>query len=452
MTPKIPLVLERDNVNDESVVLVRWFFKHGEKVEADALLAEVETSKANLEVLAPQSGFLLWGFQEGSDVPVGTPIGYLSLVDPGDLTASVASLDVDSKAPLEKDVKTAQLAANPDPMLTAMENAKPTRASAEFPISNPYQQRFSPVAAKMMADHGLTAADFTGKSVVRKQDVLDLLEQSLPAAATPAKPNATPSKITTPYKESALSKMKRREVNSLAAGVGNAIQSAVSVTCVTQGLRGKLAASAAALIVYEVSRLLRKYPMFNATYRNGNILQYEKVNIGFAMDDGRGLKVAVLQNCDTLSFQEVSTQLSNLTVAYIQDKLAPSDVLNATFTISDLSGLGVSSFNPLISENQGAILGVGSELFLPGSASGSFVLTLAFDHQLSEGRTAALFLNDLKERLHSYEGPPVSVHQQLTCCQCGRTADQVAELGSMFLLSGSQDGVVCSLCVSGLRT
>jgi pyruvate/2-oxoglutarate dehydrogenase complex dihydrolipoamide acyltransferase (E2) component len=457
MTPNLPLVLERDNVNDESVVLVRWFVKHGSKIAPNELLAEVETSKANVEVYAPQAGFLLWGFPEGADVAVGAPIGFISEIDPGEAAEFVAPPNPEAKAQAQQAAKTEPSAAEINPAQTHKNDAKPTAAGVEFPISSPYRQRFSPVAAKMMKDHGLTEKDFAGKSVVRKQDVLDLLEPPPAVAATAARPTVPLSKITIPYKQTALSKMKRREGSSLAAGVGNAIQSAVSVTCVTQGLRRKLAArmaggSASALMVYEVSRLLRKYPTFNATYRDGSILQFEQVNLGFAMDDGRGLKVAVLPDCDALSLQQVSTQLSNLTVAYIQDKLTPADVSNATFTISDLSGMGVSSFYPLISENQGAILGVGAEEFLPGSAWGSFVLTLAFDHQLSDGRTAALFLNDLKSRLQSYEGPPLEAHQEVSCYRCGRTADQVAELNSMFLQSASPEGVVCSLCAAGFRT
>lgn len=74
-----------------------------------------------------------------------------------------------------------------------------------------------------------------------------------------------------------------------------------------------------------------------------------------------------------------------------------------TFTITDLSGEGVSSFRPLINQGQSAILGVCSEVFAPGGKVGRFDLTLAFDHQLTEGRTAARFLNDLRERLGHHE-------------------------------------------------
>jgi pyruvate/2-oxoglutarate dehydrogenase complex dihydrolipoamide acyltransferase (E2) component len=158
----------------------------------------------------------------------------------------------------------------------------------------------------------------------------------------------------------------------------------------------------------------------------------------------------VLHNCDTLSLAQISTSLSDLTVAYIENKLTPTQIANATFTVSDLSGMGVSSFYPLISENQGAILGIGAEQFLPGSAFGSYNLTLAFDHQLSDGRTAASFLNDLKQRLHSYESTLHELRQEMVCTQCGRTAGQLAELNENLLLSAVPKGYLCTLCVAGL--
>lgn len=451
MIAAIPLVLERDNVNDESVVLVKWFVGHGEKVDANVLIAEIETSKANVEVYSPEAGFLSCSFPEGAEIPVSAPIGHISPVAPDSALQPSASVVESGFAP-RPDLNGAHSPAVADQAPSPGSLGAP---APEFLPSTPYRQRFSMVAVKMMETHGLTAADFSGKSAVRKQDVLDFLH---PPAA-PAKPAAPvvphpAAKITQPYKEVALSKMKRREGSSLGAGVGNAVQSAVSVSCVTKGLRRILAARAAgtgasAVIVYEVSRLLRKYPALNSTYRDGTMLQFLQVNLGYAMDDGRGLKVAVFQDCDTLSLQQISNRMNDLTVAYIEDKLTPAQIAHATFTISDLSGMGVSSFYPLISENQGGILGVGAEQFLPDSTHGSFNLILAFDHQLSDGRTAALFLNDLKSRLLSYESTPDEPGQDLSCAQCGRTAQQLTEANEHLLLSALPKGYLCTYCTAG---
>jgi pyruvate/2-oxoglutarate dehydrogenase complex dihydrolipoamide acyltransferase (E2) component len=392
-----PIVLERANVNDETVTLLRWFVKDGDRVEADVLLAEVETSKANLEIHSERAGYVQWAVPEGAEVAVSSAIGYIADA-PGAgpaITAAVKPAGVPAAAPAAA--------------IAAVE-VKAGQPSFESAAQHP--QRFSKLAEAMMQAHGLTAADFPGKTLVRKQDVLERLngtapEKAAPQTTAPAVPSA--ARITQPFREIPLSKMKRSEGATLAAGSRTAVTSAVSVTCFTRGLRKALkthpveTGNLSAVIVYEVGRLLPKYPTLNAAYRAGVMLQYEQVNVGFALDDGRGLKVAVFQNCDRMGLEAVADELFALTAAYIADKLTPAQISNATFTISDLSGFGVSDAYPVISENQGAILAVSGEQFAPGAAYGFYTLTLAFDHQLSDGRTAARFLNDLKKRLQHYE-------------------------------------------------
>lgn len=307
-----------------------------------------------------------------------------------------------------------------------------------------------------MAANGLTKADFAGKSAVRKRDVLELLN----GTTAPEPPFAAVNRArtltsnTVPYREVPLSKMKNLEGRMLASARGNSVQSAVSVTCFTRGLRRMVEhelpeVGLSAMIVYEVSRLLRKYPTLNAAYHEGVMRQYLDVHVGYAMDDGRGLKVAVLHNCDALPLPECSELLHTLTVAYIEDKLTPSLLGNGTFTVTDLSNMGVSSFLPLIVENQSGILGVGAEQFAPGSDWGSYTLTLAFDHQLCDGRTAALFLNDLKERLLSYEETLRKESTDLACSACGRKARQLTLSNHHLLRSAEPDGYLCTLCSTG---
>lgn len=459
MNAHSPIVLERDNVNDESVVLVRWFAGHGDRVEAGKLLAEVETSKANMEVYAPGSGYLLQAFPEGAEVPVSAAIGSISPDPP--LTGAepaAATREATCSASGRKADSAAEL-------LEARNgrDAHPDRQGAErvpeFVAQSEYRQRISPLAAKMMESHGLTPANFPGKSIVRKRDIDEFLnprevaaKESRPRQERVASIRRTP--ITQSYTRTPLSKMKQREAAALSGGAAQSVSSAVTVTCFTRGLRRIVesrfaSANASAVLIYETSRLLRKFPTLNATYMDGAMLQYEQVNVGFAMDDGRGLKVAVLPRSDELSLHEITERLRNLTVAYLDDKLTPEMLADATFTVSDLSGLGVSSFYPLISENQGAILGVSGEQFAPGSEHGFFTLTLTFDHQLSNGRIAALFLNDLKERLLSYEQLDAEGATGMTCARCGRGTAQLTRLGEHLLQAAQRGEKICTLCIAG---
>jgi pyruvate/2-oxoglutarate dehydrogenase complex dihydrolipoamide acyltransferase (E2) component len=465
MSAGLPILLERDNVNDDVVILSQWFVKNGERVEEGTLIAEVETSKANVEVMAPKSGYLKWEFTEKADVPYEAPLGWIfdGPVPAGDL---VIASGTGRAAPVAEPKIVAVAAA---PRMTQASAAESVPVSAVFSASNGYAQQFSRRARELMREHGLAEDKFAGLALVREDDVLAHLNLSplrvdrnangngqakaVPAPTSSARSTEVPR---LPAKEVALSRMKRSEAQTLAAGTGNAIPSLVSVTCLTRGLRVALqanpiiAGNIGAVIVYEAARLLRKYPAFNATYRPGKMMQYEQVNIGYAMDDGQGLKVAVIEDCDKKSLAEITDELRTLVLAYLENKLTQSQVAGGTFTISDLSGLGVSSFVPLISEDQCAILGIGGEQFLPGSKDGCYTLTLAFDHQLSEGRTAALFLNDLKDRLMSYEASMSSaLKEEPACARCGRKASELPDTKSFMVQSAVPPGFLCNLCVAG---
>ena len=79
-------------------------------------------------------------------------------------------------------------------------------------------------------------------------------------------------------------------------------------------------------------------------------------------------------------------------LAYTSGEITLEAASGGTFTVTDLSGEGVFSFQPLINQRQSAILGVGAEFLAPGGSEGFYQLILTFDHRLTEGRAAAQFL------------------------------------------------------------
>ena len=472
MTEGTPILLERDNVNDEVVTLIRWFVPHGTRVEAETLIAEVETSKANVEVHAPQTGYLYWSFEEKAYVPIAEAIGQI-FPQPLSEGSQAAMPGAKSKAASASSHVSSASASGMGTV--AGDSFAPQTSVATMhdtlKFSSPvrYAQRFSLRAQELLREHAIPEERFATMALVRAEDVLAVVQgrpipnglrhteraQKTPKRKVdPAKSVALPR---VPVTEVALSRMKRSEIQALAAGAENSLPSMVSVSCLTQGLRTGLqanpivAGNLGAVIIFEVARLLRKYPAFNATYRADKMLAYTQVNVGYAMDDGRGLKVAVVQNCDQKSLVAITEELRELTLAYLDDKLTPSQISGGTFTISDLSGLGVSSFLPLISEDQGAILGVGGEQFLPGSRDGLYTLTLAFDHQLSEGRTAALFLNDLKDRLLHYEKAleSTAADPEILCSRCGRGLADLPDANAFLVQSAVPAGHLCNLCIAG---
>jgi hypothetical protein len=170
--------------------------------------------------------------------------------------------------------------------------------------------------------------------------------------------------------------------------------------------------------------------------------------------------VAVVAHADRMSLREIAAAMDRHLEAYLGASLTPADLLGATFTVSDLSGEGVSVFNPLISRGQSAILGIGSDQ--PGDEGERLYLTLAFDHQVAEGRRAAQFLADLSKRLeaHAAVGTPAMTSPdspggeaagEQFCILCERDVGTLRSLDAILIRSELPPGLVCSNCLAGWR-
>jgi pyruvate/2-oxoglutarate dehydrogenase complex dihydrolipoamide acyltransferase (E2) component len=312
--------------------------------------------------------------------------------------------------------------------------------------------------------------------LVRTRDIVEYLGEAPPnpqhsptahpGQSGPPQPaeGAVPA-VGVAFRTVALSRVKRTENRLLRSAHQNVIPSFVSVAVPTRGLRAaaagnhQLLGNATAVILFEVSRLLRKYPVFNAFHSDGAANYYERINIGFAIDAGNGLKVPIIQDADQKSLPEAAAEMQERLVEYLSDQLRLENLAAGTFTITDLSGQGVFEFMPVLNRGQSAILGVGGEMIPSGRDDGMYHLILAFDHQLADGRQAARFLNDLRQRLHGYEAalvPPRAASgsnaEEPHCSECLMPVRELRGMGAFLLQKLNPDGSlgrVCSICAAG---
>ena len=332
--------------------------------------------------------------------------------------------------------------------------------------------RLTPLAVKLAAEFGFARESFARGSLVRRDDVLRRAGK-LPAATAAASPSPSPvstKPVAAEPVENApvagvavewtdLPRRKVFEAKVLGQGHARTVQSQVTFSVRAPRLRARLerlglgSVGLGALVIFEAARLLRKYPEFNAVHDRGRIGSYKAVNVGWAVDGGDGLMVPVIPAADEKTPQEIAEIMQRHIDAYVEGKLATSDFLGGTFTISDLSGDGISHFNPLISQGQSAILGVGGEL--DGAGNETLYLTLAFDHQLTEGRKAAQFVRELAGRLEAHaalEPAPVqeAPEDEPYCALCQRDAAALRAIRGMLVKSGIPAGYVCSVCLAEL--
>jgi pyruvate/2-oxoglutarate dehydrogenase complex dihydrolipoamide acyltransferase (E2) component len=460
-----PIIAPRENVNDETVKIVAWIVSEGDRVEVGQSLVQIETSKTVLEIEAPAAGFLRRAVREGEEVAIGGLIGHIDpVVIPHGPEATLGTPGANGVPNVVGSCAAAGSASEkPAASLAATD--------ATGPPSPLGPARFSRKARELMERLGLEATAFAGRGLVRSKDIAPAATTEKGTATVAARTlsvaaRSEPIAATgVPYRTEELSRSKRTEANYLRSGYHNTLTSAVTVSCPTRGLRilasepRRSGTSLTAIIVFEAARLLRKHASFNAFHANGSAHYYKGVNVGFALDAGRGLKVPVIRDADRKGMAEIVAEMRELMVAYLEDRLPLDSLAGATFTVTDLSGEGVSAFHPLINQGQSAILGVCAEVFPPGSREGTYNLVLSFDHQLSEGRTAAQFLNALKERLAAYESvmrPEVDDDvEEPRCARCHTTFTELHNLdaSSHFLVqtAGSDGSVklICTICLLG---
>ncbi len=152
------------------------------------------------------------------------------------------------------------------------------------------------------------------------------------------------------------------------------------------------------IIIYETSRLLKKYPILNSYFQHNQIYEYIDINIGLALDIDDGLKVYNIRNCYDLSIDEVKDSIAKGVYHYLRKDLTVEDITESTFTVTDLSQYGVSHFIPLVNNMQSAILGVSAV----DKMLNRFSLSLSFDHRVTEGKVASKFLSELSKRVEGY--------------------------------------------------
>jgi hypothetical protein len=316
-------------------------------------------------------------------------------------------------------------------------------------------------AVDLMAANGLDPSVFAGMSVVKEADVHEKLKALASKVLQPV-PNKTRetsiSRITTdePGELVQLERAKQLENRELSAVNHEVLKSTVYFFCPAGGLqeacvRQNPPVQRLVVVLFELVRLLKKFPSLNAFYTDGSMFLYRHVHIGFAVDMGHGLKVLVVREAENLSFAELAERVEDLLVKYATGGLAVKEITGSTFTVTDLAQTGVFAFEPLINSRQAAILGIGAENRPSNAGSNGFMLSCAFDHRLNTGRVAAEFLAEFSLRLGGHaESLKAGVPAEPLCCsRCLQTVEELRAVQAFLVPSAEPPGYLCSRCLSG---
>ena len=159
------------------------------------------------------------------------------------------------------------------------------------------------------------------------------------------------------------------------------------------------------LAVKIVASALRKFPQFNVSIDMAadEIIVKKYIHIGVAVDTDRGLLVPVVRDADTKSLLEVTSEVASLAERARNRKLTLDEMQGGTFSISNLGGIGGTSFTPLVNAPEVAILGISRGRMEPVFKDGQFIprmmlpLSLSYDHRAIDGADGARFLRWVAE-------------------------------------------------------
>jgi len=169
--------------------------------------------------------------------------------------------------------------------------------------------------------------------------------------------------------------------------------------------RGEDAPSVNDFVVKAVAATLREFPRFNASYVDGKVELYSRVNVGIAVATDDALLVPVVRDADRRPLAELAAEARSLAEGARRRTLKPEDFHDGTFTVSNLGMFGVRAFTAIIDPPQVAILAVGGARRAPVEDGDRVVfrdlltVTLSCDHRVVYGADGARFLSRLRELL-----------------------------------------------------
>jgi 2-oxoglutarate dehydrogenase E2 component (dihydrolipoamide succinyltransferase) len=350
--------------------LARWLVAPGAAVDAHQPIAEIETDKVMVELAAPAGGRLVEILKEAGD-PV-SPGDVLARIDTGADPTSTASARAGTARP-------GAAVGTATPGATAMETATP---GTRIAVSR--DERLSPAVKRLLAEHGLDAAQVTGSGRDGRITADDVLRFSAargqgaeaPAArAQPGGPAASAQPAAQiPSRRVPHDAMRRRVAAHM---VESLLHTAPHVTSVFEAdLSAALAHRDAhktgyaergvrltltAYFVEAACKALLAVPEVNARWHADALEIFDDVNIGVgtALED-RGLIVPVIRRVQALDLLGIARRLDELTRAAREGRLLPADVQGGTFTISNHGVGGSLVATPIvINQPQVAILGIG---------------------------------------------------------------------------------------------
>ncbi len=388
----------------EEGTILKWNKQEQQPIASGDLLCEVETDKASMDYESSQEGTLLKIIiKEGAMARVGQPIGVIG--EKGE----------DIKALLKEIEKAAASAPSTSPPSTPPTTTAPSSATATAPApvaaeapSASGRVKASPLARRLAQERGIEINQVSGSGPRGR-----IVAKDVPRAVSTPTAGAAPFRSSLVEQTIPVSGVRAVIAKRLIESKFNAPHYYLSLTIdMEAAMRARAVlnkgrdprVSLNAFLIKFAAEAIRRHPEINSSWQGDHILQFGSVDIGLAVDAGKGLNTPVVRDCLSLGVLDIEQQLVALINKARSGTLKPEDYQGNTFCISNLGSFGIDEFTAIINPPAAAILAIGRTQKMPVIDEGGAIVvrprmkvTLSADHRAVDGALAAAFLQEMKQ-------------------------------------------------------
>jgi pyruvate dehydrogenase E2 component (dihydrolipoamide acetyltransferase) len=402
--------------------LVKWTKHEGDPVKSGDTLAEVETDKAVMELVARADGQLIKVMvPEGTTVPVGNVVAFIG--KPGE---KVDGDGAGAPAPQgDRSAVSGARATAPKPAQAAPPTPAPAPIAAPPSASAPADAtrvKASPLARRMAQDAGVDLKLVQGSGPGGRVIKRDVERAPTPAAASaqavPRTADRAP-RAGVPYEDVPLTQIRKTIAKRLVTSLGpiphffltteidmeraTEAREALNTQLGEEG--GKISFND--IIIKAVALGLVQHRACNAWFQEDHIRYWNEVHIGMAVAIEDGLITPVIRNADVKSLRQIGAESRDLAGKARNRRLKPEEYTGATFSVSNLGMFDIDQFTAVINPPEAGIVAIGT-IVAKAVADGEHVvvrrrlrITMSCDHRVIDGATGAAFLKTLKQMLEN---------------------------------------------------
>jgi 2-oxoglutarate dehydrogenase E2 component (dihydrolipoamide succinyltransferase) len=398
------------------VEIANWLVQDGDFVEKDQEIAEVESDKATLPLIAEKSGKIKILTDTGTRIKVGS-------------VACTIDTSVEMPAAGKKAAEANKQFSEPE--LKKNEPVVATSVAVPLEIQRPAEKvqepatptnkelknvKVTPLARKVMEENKLTVEDIIkGLKKITTKEVNAALE-NLKAPAT----GITPGSQSRDFKRERMSSLRRKISERLVAAKNETAMlttfNEVDMSHIIE-LRKKyqdqftqkhgVKLGFMSFFTKAVTEALVIFPRVNSRIEGEEIVTPEFADIAIAVQTDKGLMVPVLRNTESMSFADIEKKIMELAQKARSFKLSIEEMTGGTFTITNGGIYGSMLSTPILNQPQSAILGMHNILERPVAIKGKveirpmMYLALSYDHRIIDGRDSVSFLVKVKELIEN---------------------------------------------------